>query len=152
MQLLRKTVIRYLRSSICLPKKVEIEEQMMYNTFNMGLGMVLAIDPAEEEKALEIIERSRRVCICRWKDRSRRKGSDLMLRVLVCVSGGGTNLQAIIDACGKRNHHQYRSWLVVLSNQPKAYALERAKTHGIPGACVSRKDFGIERGISEETS
>lgn len=63
-----------------------------------------------------------------------------MLRVLVCVSGGGTNLQAIIDAV--ENGTITNTKLVgVLSNQPKAYALERAKAHGIPGVCVSRKDF-----------
>lgn len=39
-----------------LAKEGQIEEQMMYNTFNMGLGMVLAIDPAEKEKALEILK------------------------------------------------------------------------------------------------
>ena len=38
-----------------LAKKGEIEEQMMYNTFNMGLGMILAIDPAQVEEALEAI-------------------------------------------------------------------------------------------------
>ena len=39
-----------------LAKEGQIEEQMMYNTFNMGLGMILAIDPAEKEKALEILK------------------------------------------------------------------------------------------------
>nr|WP_288556324.1 phosphoribosylformylglycinamidine cyclo-ligase [uncultured Mediterraneibacter sp.] len=39
-----------------LAKEGQIEEQMMYNTFNMGLGMVLAIDPAEKEKAMEILK------------------------------------------------------------------------------------------------
>ena len=39
-----------------LAREGQIEEQMMYNTFNMGLGMVLAIDPAEKEKALEILK------------------------------------------------------------------------------------------------
>lgn len=72
-----------------------------------------------------------------------------MLRVLVCVSGGGTNLQAIIDAVG--NGTITNTKLVgVLSNQPKAYALERAKTHGIPGACVSRKDFGTKEAFQKK--
>ena len=67
-----------------------------------------------------------------------------MLRVLVCVSGGGTNLQAIIDAV--ENGTITNTKLVgVLSNQPKAYALERAKTHGIPGACVPEKISGRKR-------
>ena len=72
-----------------------------------------------------------------------------MLRVLVCVSGGGTNLQAIIDAV--ENGTITNTKLVgVLSNQPKAYALERAKTHGIPGACDSRKDFGTKEAFQKK--
>lgn len=72
-----------------------------------------------------------------------------MLRVLVCVSGGGTNLQAIIDAV--ENGTITNTKLVgVLSNQPKAYALERAKIHGIPGACVSRKDFGTKEAFQKK--
>ena len=39
-----------------LAKEGQIEEQMMYNTFNMGLGMVLAIDPADKEQALEVLK------------------------------------------------------------------------------------------------
>ena len=72
-----------------------------------------------------------------------------MLRVGVLVSGGGTNLQAIIDAV--ENGTITNTKLVgVLSNQPKAYALERAKTHGIPGACVSRKDFGTKEAFQKK--
>ena len=39
-----------------LAKEGEIEEQMMYNTFNMGLGMIVAVDPADVEKTLEAIK------------------------------------------------------------------------------------------------
>ncbi|MBQ1923620.1 MAG: phosphoribosylglycinamide formyltransferase [Lachnospiraceae bacterium] len=63
-----------------------------------------------------------------------------MLRLVVCVSGGGTNLQAIIDAiadCRIRNAEIVR----VISNNPGAYALERAKKAGIEGVCVSPKSF-----------
>lgn len=63
-----------------------------------------------------------------------------MLRVLVCVSGGGTNLQAIIDAlqAGKlKNARLVR----VISNRADAYALQRAKRAGVEGICVSPKDF-----------
>ena len=38
-----------------MQKKGEIEEHMMYNTYNMGLGMVLALDPADADKAVEIL-------------------------------------------------------------------------------------------------
>ena len=63
-----------------------------------------------------------------------------MLEVLVLVSGGGTNLQAIIDAVEKkavRNTHIAG----VISNNKKAYALERAEKHGIANLCISPKDF-----------
>ena len=63
-----------------------------------------------------------------------------MLRVCVCVSGGGTNLQAIIDAidAGRITNAQLVS---VISNNNGAYALERAKNKGIDTACVSPKDY-----------
>ena len=59
-----------------------------------------------------------------------------MLRVAVCVSGGGTNLQAIIDALnsGKIRDAQI---VRVISNNKNAYALTRAKDAGIEGVCVS---------------
>lgn len=63
-----------------------------------------------------------------------------MLRVCVCVSGGGGNLQAIIDAidAGRITNAQLVS---VISNNKGAYALERAKNKGIDTACVSPKDY-----------
>ena len=65
-----------------------------------------------------------------------------MLRVCVCVSGGGTNLQAIIDA-GKRGELGETEIVRVISNNPNAFALERAKNAGIEGVCVSPKDFAV---------
>jgi phosphoribosylglycinamide formyltransferase-1 len=63
-----------------------------------------------------------------------------MLRVTVCVSGGGTNLQAIIDRIqdGTIRNAQI---VQVISNNAGAYALERAAKAGIPGICVSPKDY-----------
>lgn len=63
-----------------------------------------------------------------------------MLRVLVCVSGGGTNLQALIDAIrtGKITDTEI---VRVISNNPGAYALERAAAAGIEGVCVSLREF-----------
>lgn len=63
-----------------------------------------------------------------------------MLRVGVLVSGGGTNLQAIIDAIDSGKIKNAEIVTVVASN-PKAYALERAKKHNIPGIVISRKAF-----------
>ncbi|MCI8947443.1 MAG: phosphoribosylglycinamide formyltransferase [Lachnospiraceae bacterium] len=63
-----------------------------------------------------------------------------MLRVLVCVSGGGTNLQALID--GVENGRIRNAEIVrVISNNRNAYALTRADAHGIEGICVSPGDF-----------
>lgn len=63
-----------------------------------------------------------------------------MLRVLVLVSGGGTNLQAIIDGVAEGTI-QNTELVGVLSNNKGAYALERAKKAGIKSVCVSPKDF-----------
>ena len=63
-----------------------------------------------------------------------------MLRVGVLVSGGGTNLQAILDAldAGTVTNAEIA---VVISNNKNAYALERARNHGIEAAVVSPKDY-----------
>ncbi len=63
-----------------------------------------------------------------------------MLKIAVCVSGGGTNLQAIIDAVenGTITNTEIK---VVISNNKNAYALERAKNHNIEGVCISPKDY-----------
>ena len=63
-----------------------------------------------------------------------------MLRLAVLVSGGGTNLQALIDAIDKKTITNAEI-SVVISNNPGAYALERAKTHGIDALCVSPKNY-----------
>lgn len=62
------------------------------------------------------------------------------MRVLVCVSGGGTNLQAIIDAM-QAGTLADTEIVRVISNNEDAYALERAKKAGIEGICVSPKNF-----------
>lgn len=63
-----------------------------------------------------------------------------MLRVLVCVSGGGTNLQSIIDGveAGTITNTEI---VGVISNNKNAFALERAKKHGISAECISPKDY-----------
>ncbi|MCI7131690.1 MAG: phosphoribosylglycinamide formyltransferase [Lachnospiraceae bacterium] len=63
-----------------------------------------------------------------------------MLKLAVLVSGGGTNLQAIIDAIddGRITNAKID---VVISNNANAYALERAKNHGIEGMCISPKAY-----------
>ena len=64
-------------------------------------------------------------------------------RIAVLVSGGGTNLQALIDAenAGLIPHGEIS---LVISNNPNAYALERARVNGIPGAVISKKECGSQ--------
>ena len=71
-----------------------------------------------------------------------------MLRVGVMVSGGGTNLQAILDAIdnGIITNTEIE---VVISNNKNAYALERAKNHGVETVCVSPKDFATREEFNE---
>ncbi len=63
-----------------------------------------------------------------------------MLKVAVLVSGGGTNLQAIIDAV-KAGEITNTELSLVISNNKNAYALERAKNAGIDAMCISPKDY-----------
>lgn len=73
-------------------------------------------------------------------------------RIAVLVSGGGTNLQAILDAVdsGKITHGEVK---VVISSRADAYALERAKNHSVDGKVVSRKNCQsqqeFEKGITD---
>lgn len=71
-----------------------------------------------------------------------------MLKVVVCVSGGGTNLQAIIDAVesGRITNAELRA---VISNNAGAKALERAAKHGIEGICLSPKNFETREAFNE---
>lgn len=62
-------------------------------------------------------------------------------KIAVFVSGGGTNLQALINAQAAGKLHSGEIVLVLASN-PNAYALERAKKAGIPGVVCSRKQLG----------
>ncbi len=71
-----------------------------------------------------------------------------MLRIAVCVSGGGTNLQAIIDRIADgtiRNAEIVR----IISNKPGVYALERAKNAGVESAVVSPKEYGTREEFNE---
>lgn len=71
-----------------------------------------------------------------------------MLRVGVLISGGGTNLQAIIDAIDKKIITNAKV-VTVISNNKNAYALERAKKHGIESICISPKDYETREDFNE---
>ncbi|ODM24981.1 phosphoribosylglycinamide formyltransferase [Acetivibrio mesophilus] len=63
-----------------------------------------------------------------------------MLRIGVLVSGGGTNLQAIIDKI-ESGFIKDCSIVTVVSSKANVYALERAKNHSIPAVCIARKNY-----------
>ena len=71
-----------------------------------------------------------------------------MLRLAVLVSGGGTNLQAIMDAIdnGAITNAEID---VVISNNKNAFALERAAKHGIEAKAISPKDFETRDAFNE---
>ena len=71
-----------------------------------------------------------------------------MLRVGVLVSGGGTNLQAILDAVD-RGDITNAEIALVLSNNKGAYALERAKKHHVPALVVSPKDYATRQEFNQ---
>ena len=68
------------------------------------------------------------------------------IRVAVLVSGGGTNLQAILDAAHNGMIHSAEVVLVV-SSQPGVYALERAKRAGVPSAVLRKQELGGQAGF-----
>ena len=69
-------------------------------------------------------------------------------RIAVLVSGGGTNLQALLDAeeAGLIPHGEIA---LVVSNKEGAYALERARNHGVPGAVITKKECGSQEAFED---
>ena len=63
-----------------------------------------------------------------------------MLKVAVLVSGGGTNLQALLDS-EARGENPHGKISLVVASKPGVYALQRAKNAGVPGVVVRRKDY-----------
>ena len=70
-------------------------------------------------------------------------------RIAVLVSGGGTNLQALLDAeaAGKIPHGEIA---LGISNNPGAYALERARLAGVPGAVITKKECGSQEAFEAQ--
>ena len=69
-------------------------------------------------------------------------------RIAVLVSGGGTNLQALLDAeeAGMIPHGEIA---LVVSNKEGAYALERARNYGVPGAVITKKEGGSQEAFED---
>ena len=76
-------------------------------------------------------------------------GSVQKAKIAVLVSGGGTNLQALIDA-QKSNIIKSGEIVLVVSNNPNAYAITRASLAGIPSVVVSKKELGTQEAFEEK--
>ena len=79
-------------------------------------------------------------------NRNKEDVTEPKIRVAVLVSGGGTNLQAILDAAHSGMIHSAEVVLVV-SSQPGVYALERAKRAGVPSAVLRKQELGGQAGF-----
>lgn len=86
--------------------------------------------------------------LCDWPCRGWKKGRETMLKVGVLVSGGGTNLQAILDAidAGRVKNAKVS---FVFSNNTNAYALERAKNAGIEAMTLSPSSFATREEFNQ---
>ena len=69
-----------------------------------------------------------------------------MRNIAVLVSGGGTNLQAILES-ERRGENPNGKVTLVVASKPGVYALERAKNFGVPGVVVRRKDYSTAEEI-----
>ncbi|KAB0793732.1 hypothetical protein PPYR_13352 [Photinus pyralis] len=144
-----------------------INEFEMLRTFNCGIGGVVVIKPEDEPCVLNGLVSLGAVKIGAIKMKSAdaksvtvdnfMKSMDLIMRpfvadatsklcvrkkrVGVLISGSGTNLQALIDSTRDPTKHSAAEIVLVISNKPTAYGLERAKKAGIPALVISHKDY-----------
>ena len=117
-----------------------ISEHDMFNTFNMGVGMVLTVAPEDADKAIAILKAHGEDAYRLGDHRRGRRGRAGMKRVAVLVSGGGTNLQALLES-ERRGENPNGKIELVVASKPGVYALERAANFGVESAVVSRRDY-----------
>ena len=120
-----------------LQRMGSIPEHDMFNTFNMGVGMTMIVAKDDADKALAASRKTARTLRDRRGRERGREGRTMLksARIAVFVSGGGTNLQALLDAQrdGKIPHGEIA---LVISSQACAYALERAEKANVPAHTV----------------
>ena len=128
-----------------------ISQREMFNTFNMGVGMTVIVSPEEAGRALEILKGKRRRGIYSRRNCQLRRGDYIMVKtkIAVFISGGGTNLQALIDAQRDGILRNGRITLVISSNSI-AYGLKRAKEAGIDAVAVTRRECGSQEAFEAE--
>lgn len=111
----------------------------MYNTFNMGTGLVIAVDATKADEAVRILQQAGAGCN-HWPDQVRRERRGAgMKRIVVLVSGGAP----ICRLCWTPKTGEIPGGQItcVIASKPGVYALERAAAHGIPGKVLERKAY-----------
>ena len=109
-----------------------IPERDMFNTFNMGVGMTVTVPKNQADRALSLL---------------RENGEDAYL-IGEIVSGGGTNLQALIDAQRRGDLHSGVLSLVI-ADKPGVRAVTRAHEADIACAVIPRREPGFEEKVLE---
>ncbi len=125
-----------------MEREGNVEEHMMYNTYNMGIGMIVAVDPADVEKTMEAMRATGDTPYVIGEIKDGEKRSNFMLKVAVLVSGGGTNLQAILDAIDNGTITNAKSGSCDQQQQKCIRFRTCEKNHGIEALCISPKDYG----------
>ncbi|GHT56609.1 phosphoribosylglycinamide formyltransferase [Endomicrobiia bacterium] len=73
----------------------------------------------------------------------------LMKRIAILVSGSGSNMQSIVDSTNSGILKGFASVVLVISNNPNAYAIKRAKNENIKSICIERKNFEEEKSFND---
>ena len=130
-----------------------IPERDMFNTFNMGVGMSIVVPAAQDaDQALDILHRrtASDAYVIGERHQERRRGGDsgMTAKIAVLVSGGGTNLQALIDAQqrGELGGGRHRRRDLLQGRTPTLWSGPRKA--GIPGYVLPRKDFDSNRAMT----
>ncbi len=124
----------------------------MYRTFNCGVGMLVALPAAEADKAIALLneqgEKRPEKSVTSRHPMPNNAWSLNEKNIVVLISGNGSNLQAIIDACARK---QINGTLrAVFSNKAEAFGLERAREAGIPAFALSPKAFDSREAFDRE--
>ncbi|XP_013144000.1 PREDICTED: trifunctional purine biosynthetic protein adenosine-3 [Papilio polytes] len=136
-----------------------VKDEEMLRTFNCGIGMVLIVSPEDQADVMNITRSfgamvigsvqarpagGARVLVDNFAsalDFTRRMPLLNNKRVAVLVSGGGSNLQALVEAAREPAHCMCAEVALVVCNKPAAYALKRAEAAGIPALVFNHKDY-----------
>lgn len=143
--------------------KGKVKDSEMLRTFNCGIGMVLVVSSDLEGCVLNSLQDAQKIGHVTSRNISVpqvlvedldefRNFYKNKKRIGVLISGNGSNLQALINASKSRDFSMNAEIVLVISNKPDAYGLERAKVAGIPNVVIKHKDFETRERFDEALS